>query len=223
MHEAAAFAGAHPEASTCGAFGGRVVLHWEEEPDAYVRRFGYAFAEQEHGEASHRVTYLVGAGLVVRRAALEACGWTHRQYLGDRVGRRLVSGGDMEITLRVHAAGFPLWYHPACVLRHVVPPSRTSLRYLLAMNYGLGKSQQGVDALCWPGSYGAWVRASLGALTQETARVARQGARAAVRRRAVPEARIAWSFLRGRWASLGGMMLRAPRGPELLGTAKGAA
>src|SRR5690606_18876290 len=121
VRRAAAFAAAHP---ACGAFGGRVVLDWEAPPPSFVRRHGYAFAEQDHGEAAREVTYLVGAGLVVRRAALEACGWTRRQYLGDRVGRRLVSGGDVEITLRIHGAGFPLWYHPDCVLRHVIPASR---------------------------------------------------------------------------------------------------
>src|SRR5690606_8565208 len=218
VRRAAAFAAAHP---ACGAFGGRVVLDWEAPPPSFVRRHGYAFAEQDHGEAAREVTYLVGAGLVVRRAALEACGWTRRQYLGDRVGRRLVSGGDVEITLRIHGAGFPLWYHPDCVLRHVIPASRTSLRYLVAMNYGLGRSQHDVDALRWPGSYAAWVRASLGQLALETARVARQGARAVVRRRARADACIAWSFLRGRWAALGSTLVQGPRGRAFLGQARG--
>lgn len=216
VRRATAFAASHPAS---GAFGGRVVLDWEEEPPGWMRRYGYAFAEQDRGETARPVTYLVGAGLVVRRAALDASGWTRRQYLGDRVGRRLVSGGDMEITLRLHGAGHALWYSPDLVLRHVVPPARTSLRYLLAMQYGLGKSQQHVDALRWSGSYAGWVRASLGALAWETARVAAQGARSLARRRAATEVRLAWRFLLGRWAGWGGMVFGGPRGRALLGQA----
>ncbi|MDX1419729.1 MAG: glycosyltransferase [Rubricoccaceae bacterium] len=216
VRRAAAVAAAHPDA---GAFGGRVVLDWERPPPDWVRRYGYAFAEQDHGEAPVEVGYLVGAGLAVRRDALDACGWTHRQYLGDRVGRRLVSGGDMEITLRLRGAGYPLWYAPDLVLRHAIPDARTSLPYLLAMQYGLGKSQQHVDALCWGGSYPGWVRASLGALARETAGVARQGLRALARRRAATDARLAWRFLLGRWAGWAALVARGPRGPALLGQA----
>ena len=49
---------------------------------------------------------IVGAGLVLNREALQRSGWIERQYLGDRKGNALLSGGDMEMVLRIRAAGF---------------------------------------------------------------------------------------------------------------------
>src|SRR5262249_51169189 len=89
---ALAFARAH---SGVGAFGGRVLLAWEASPPRYIHAFGYSYAEQNHGEAEGRVRFLVGAGLVVNRQALVTCGWLDEPLLEDRVGDRLVSGGDV--------------------------------------------------------------------------------------------------------------------------------
>ena len=53
---------------------------------------------------------LVGAGMVVRRAAPAECGWVERPLLADRIDKRLVSGGDVEIAQRIRGAGYPLWF-----------------------------------------------------------------------------------------------------------------
>src|SRR3712207_7076111 len=45
---------------------------------------------KNHGDAPHRRPWLAGAGMVVRREALEGCGWVDRQFLEDRAGSRLV-------------------------------------------------------------------------------------------------------------------------------------
>ena len=152
VEEAARFAEAHPR---CGAFGGRITLEWEQTPPAYVLHFPYAYAGANHGETAKRRPWLAGAGLVVRRSALEECGWTREQFLEDRVGRRLVSGGDAEMTMRV-AARHEVWYNPACRLRHVIPARRTSREYLRRMVFGLGASRHHSQALAWRGSYLTW-------------------------------------------------------------------
>src|SRR4051812_30702686 len=72
LANAVAFTASH---RTCGGFGGIVRLVWEIPPADYVRRYGYAYAEQELGSLESRREWLVGAGLVVRRAALEQSGW----------------------------------------------------------------------------------------------------------------------------------------------------
>src|ERR1035437_5840159 len=97
------FAESHPGV---GAFGGRVLLDWEIEPPRYVRAYGYSFAEQDHGDAQKQVAFLAGAGLVVSRSALSACGWIDGPLLADRIGKRLVSGGYVEIVLRIGAPGY---------------------------------------------------------------------------------------------------------------------
>lgn len=151
--EAARFVRAHPD---CGAFGGRIVLEWEEPPPAYVSSYRYAYAGKNHGDRPHRRPWVAGTGLVARRAALVGCGWVERQYLDDRIGGRLVSGGDMELALRL-AARYELWYNPACRLRHVIPARRTTRDYLRRMVRGLGESRHNATALAWRGSYATWL------------------------------------------------------------------
>jgi glycosyltransferase involved in cell wall biosynthesis len=147
----------HPKA---GAIGGRVVLDWEQPPPDFVRSFGFCFAEQEPGDTTCEVGGLVGAGMVVRKEALVECGWLERPLLGDRTGKRLISGGDVEIAQRIRSAGYHLLLTPQAVLRHRIPSSRATLQYLLRMSYGLGQCEALVSALIWPSNWSAWRRAA---------------------------------------------------------------
>lgn len=142
--EAVRFTREHPRA---GAIGGRVMLHWEAPPDEVVARFASSYAAQEYGDAPCQVvesgpaTHLVGAGLVVRREALDACGWPASMVLTDRRGRSLTAGGDTEIVFRVRNAGYELWYNPAMRLEHFIPRSRMSVDYLCRLQRGFGQSR----------------------------------------------------------------------------------
>ncbi|HET6980358.1 MAG TPA: glycosyltransferase [Pyrinomonadaceae bacterium] len=153
VEQAAHFAAQHVE---CGAFGGQIVPHWETPPPPYVLSRRYAFAGKYHGETSHRRPWLAGAGLVARREALVSCGWLDKQYLEDRKGGQLVSGGDMEIALRVGSM-YELWYNPACKLQHVIPERRMTREYVRGVTRGLGASRHNAEALKWSGSYAAWL------------------------------------------------------------------
>ena len=170
MAAAVAFVVRHPSA---GAFGGKVILDYEHEPARYVHAYSYVFAAQDHGGAERRVPFLVGAGLVVSRAALAACGWSEEPLIADRIGRQLMSGGDVEIVLRVASAGYELWYVPAMALRHRIPARRTSLGYLTSINRGLGVSQSLADALVWDGAASSWAVASGRKLLKEFVLLAR--------------------------------------------------
>lgn len=206
VEQAARFAAEQPE---CGAFGGRVVPEWETEPPPYVLDHRYAYAAKEHGDTPHRRQWLAGAGMVVRRAALEACGWTGRQFLEDRVGGRLVSGGDVEIGLRI-AAGHEVWYVPACTLRHVIPARRMTRPYLRRITFGLGASRHHAAALVWNGSYPGWLlrsaAGSLGFLAMGVRRVARD----LLRPGAGADPALAFSPLLGWWAAMGQMLRMDP-------------
>ncbi len=147
----------HPHA---GAIGGRVALDWEQSPPNFIRSFGFCFAEQEPGHVACEMSGLVGAGMVVRREALATCGWLDRPLLADRVGKRLVSGGDVEIAQRIRSVGYELWFTPQAVLRHRLPADRASLRYLLRVSHGLGQCEALVSALHWQGDLPAWYRAA---------------------------------------------------------------
>lgn len=142
VEQAVAFMNHH---SRAGAVGGRVRLEWERPPDEWLLRHAESFAEQHHGERPVRLpesgfTYLVGAGLLIRREALLASGWMERGRLVDRRGRKLGGGGDTELVLRIRNAGYELWYHPALSLSHWIPARRMSLRHLCGLNRGFGRS-----------------------------------------------------------------------------------
>ncbi|HVR98763.1 MAG TPA: glycosyltransferase [Thermoanaerobaculia bacterium] len=199
VEEAVRFAAEHPR---CGAFGGQIILDWETAPPPYALNRRYAYAGKSHGETAHRRPWIAGAGMAVRRTALEECGWIDRQFLEDRTGKRPVSGGDMEIALRV-ASLSEVWYNPACKLRHVIPERRMTREYLRRITFGLGASRHNATALTWKGSYPAWlaysILYSLGFGASGLLQTVREG-----------EASLAFSPVRGWWAAIGDMLRMDP-------------
>lgn len=141
----------------CGAIGGRVVLDYETPPPAYLNEFGWLMAQQDFGDRSKRVSWLVGAGLMLRRTALVESGWVEKPLLEDRIGERPVSGGDIEIGLRIAAKNWQLWYVPACRLTHRIGDRRTADPYLRRLAFGLGVSEVMVKGLGWDGGQARFI------------------------------------------------------------------
>jgi glucosyl-dolichyl phosphate glucuronosyltransferase len=216
--QAIAFAESH---SWVGAFGGRVALDWEVEPPRYVRAYGYSFAEQDHGNSQHQVTFLAGAGLVLNRFALSECGWIDAPLLADRVGEKLVSGGDVEIVLRIAGIGRELWYVPQCVLYHRIPARRISPRYLNDINRNLGISQTLADALVSEGPISSWLFACMFKVAKQTERLAQVTVDVARRRKPLAEIWIQASFKLGQLQGIWRVLTMSPsRRRGLLGRAR---
>jgi GT2 family glycosyltransferase len=217
VEQTAIFALTHPE---CGAFGGRVILDWETPPPAFVLKYGYSFAAQEHGAKAKQVSCLVGAGLVIKRSALSDIGWMNQQFMTDRVGKKLISGGDVELALRI-AAKYELWYNPECTLMHIIPLKRTSTKYLIDINYGLGTSQLYGDSMLWSGSYIAWLFVSIFDTIRPSVAVLMTASKVLIGSRSAPEVVITLSFVLGRWAGIGRMLgMNFQERRALLGSAK---
>jgi GT2 family glycosyltransferase len=147
------FAREHPEAA---GFGGRVVPTYLGETPSGLAEYGWLFAEQG-GDEPHTVDGLVGAGMVINRDALVASGWVDRPLLTDRIGHRLVSGGDIEIALRLIGTGRALWYTPTMHLDHLIAAHRTRPGYLLRLDHGIGVAHMLADAVVWRGSRRRWL------------------------------------------------------------------
>ncbi len=141
------FAATQPSA---GAFGGRVVPDFGRTPPGHLTRHAWLFAAQDHGPDVREVENLVGAGLVVNRRALDAVGWTAEPYLADRTGLGHVSGGDVEISFRLTAAGRKLWYVPSLRIDHRIAASRQHMRELLGLARGLGAGAELVNLMGSP-------------------------------------------------------------------------
>ena len=216
--QAIAFADSH---SCVGAFGGRVALDWEVEPPRYVRAYGYSFAEQDQGKVEHQVTFLAGAGLVVNRLALSASGWIAAPLLADRVGEKLVSGGDVEIVLRIAGIGRELWYVPQCVLNHRIPARRFSPRYLININRNLGISQALAEALVSADPIPSWLFDSIFRVAKQTLGLARVALDVTRKQKAPGEIFIQASFKLGQLQGIWRVLTMSPsRRRGLLGRAR---
>ena len=143
----------HPEA---GALGGRVLPDWGRPAPAYLEKNGWLFARQDHGDRLCDVVSLVGAGLILNRLALERIGWTSQPLLADRIGPTFVSGGDVEISLRLQAGGYPLLYQPAMRLDHVIAQNRQTMPQLVKLAAGLGGGAA-LASLLMAEDFGLWI------------------------------------------------------------------
>jgi glycosyltransferase involved in cell wall biosynthesis len=203
-----------------GGIGGKVILDWETEPPRYLKEFGFCFAAQDHGKTDCIVDSLTGAGMVIGRRALLDCGWLDQPLVADRVGAKLTSGGDVEMAQRVRAAGYDLWFVPDAVLRHRIPASRMTRRYLFRINRELGTSSAVIGLLTWSDDWQSWQRMARDR-RRHWHRLAMRGLRHAIRRRTGFTPAIAWAcfalgFARGvrQCEDLAG-----PRRAKLLGAA----
>ncbi|MEC4891517.1 MAG: glycosyltransferase [Oscillatoria sp. PMC 1051.18] len=143
VQQAVTFFQEHPQA---GAVGSRVKLLWEVPPPEEILPFQGYLSAYDRGDLPLQMpsvgnTYLVGAGLVVRRSALLASGWLEKTALVGRNGKCLTAGDDSEIVLRIRNAGYELWYNPAMQLQHYIPQKRISPQYLQRLIRGIGQSQ----------------------------------------------------------------------------------
>lgn len=86
-------------------------------------------------------SYLYGAGLSVRRAALlelDAQGFAPR--LVGRSGASLAGGEDSELCRALTGAGWVLWYEPRLRLRHFMPAGRLTIEYARRLSFEMGRS-----------------------------------------------------------------------------------
>jgi glycosyltransferase involved in cell wall biosynthesis len=152
IEQAATFAVERPRA---GAIGGRVRLSWEAPPTELALRYQDVFARQERGESPQRLPAtgmisLVGAGLLLRRAALAATNWCDGPILSDRVGKQLTAGGDTEMILRIRNAGYEVWYNPRMAIDHIIPAARTSLEHICGLYRGAGLCFPALISIAYP-------------------------------------------------------------------------
>jgi glycosyltransferase involved in cell wall biosynthesis len=142
----------HPRA---GLVGGKIVARFVDptsKPVDFEKRFAGALACWDHGDRPFCYPPPVhyppcGAGLTLRRKILiEICGRI-RCHLTDRIGDRLVSGGDYELALLALRMGWEAWYSPELRMEHVLPPGRLTENYLRRLRLGNAESERWLEYL----------------------------------------------------------------------------
>lgn len=148
-----------PTAAVWGA--GHIHVEFPEGVDAWVDRTKRA-AFQERDVASDQFGgskewepfFPVGSGLVTRRAVMDR--WlaemlAGRASLTGRRGAALSSGDDAQIIFGAVAGGWEVGVVAAQRLTHLIPRARTTLRYLMRLEFALAESVRVARAECFPG------------------------------------------------------------------------
>jgi len=148
---ALAFLEKHPDV---GAIGGRSVPEFSTPPPPWQRQFDGLLALRDLGDrelfSSRRrgenglweypTCSPIGAGMVVRRAALRQWLADDPANVTDRRGLELTSGGDNDMVFSILEAGWQVAYVPDLMLTHLIPEGRLRPDYLERLNHGIQKS-----------------------------------------------------------------------------------
>ena len=141
---AVAFASTSPRA---GLVGGRILPLWEKpRPRWYPASFEYLLPvfDPDGGLAPFPKGFLPpGVNLAADRDAIDRIGGFDEE-IGQRSGWR-ATGDDSLFAWRAIEAGIPIYYQPEAVVRHRVPASRMSRRFLLERCYLEGISLLDVE------------------------------------------------------------------------------
>ncbi len=137
-----------------GALGGKSVAEFASLTEPWQREFYPLLAVRDLGSdeqyslppnpgsflSEYPSCAPIGAGMAVRRVALESWLTEKDSALSDRSGQELSSAGDNDLVLHVLRSGWAVAYIPGLVLTHLIPGTRLHPRYLARLNRGIQKS-----------------------------------------------------------------------------------
>lgn len=130
--------------SSIGICGGRSQLppdiNIDHLPKWWNRHKG-GFAIGDKGEKLLEVSYVWGAGLVLRKSVFDKLKQSSFNFsLVGRNGEALTSGEDQELCYAVRLLGYKIIYQPKLKLYHRIDISRIDLNYLESLHNGFGIS-----------------------------------------------------------------------------------
>ena len=89
--------------------------------------------------------FLVGTNIAIPVEILEEVGGFVAGL--DRVGKNLLSGGDVFLQKQILKAGYTCYYHPEITVQHLVPKSRLNQRWFIRRYYWQGISNAAVQLI----------------------------------------------------------------------------
>ena len=119
---------------------------WESGPTRLARIYRRSLGDQVRGEGRERLdeagSFLMGASLAIRRAALEESGWLCGSWMAGRTGEDLQCGAeDAELCFRIRRAGWEVWYEPRARMGHLIPARRQTPEYLARLREGISRGE----------------------------------------------------------------------------------
>ena len=157
LSTALGIARAWPNLGTWGS--GSTLPEFEVEPSVSLQGFLPSLALRETpvarwGNVLAQEATPWGAGLCMRRKVAEAYlrRWEESSFrIGDRKGKSLLGGGDVEISFVARDIGFGTGVFPELKLLHLIPRERVSTTYLLKL-YQAGCTTHYLLMYKWYGS-----------------------------------------------------------------------
>lgn len=130
--------------------GGKIFLDWEgPRPDWFPKEFDALHAYLDHGDQGFYLKadtpehYLIGTNMAFfRQMVIDMGGF--RTHCG-RLKRRTISGAETEMINRIIGEGFPVYYCPEAIVKHIVVPERRTKKFLIKRVKGDGATQPLLD------------------------------------------------------------------------------
>ncbi|MDF7810191.1 glycosyltransferase [Hymenobacter sp. YC55] len=126
---------AHPQVAVVG---GNNIGVFETPPPSWLPFFQHSYAIGTQGKLNFEILegnqYIVGAGMAFRKTAYTSIKQKgFKFYLTDRIGNKVVGGGDVELCYIFKLAGYQIAYSSALTLQHYMPSGRMTKKYLASM------------------------------------------------------------------------------------------
>ncbi|HEU0135869.1 MAG TPA: glycosyltransferase [Flavobacterium sp.] len=104
-----------------------------------ANKASYAVGPQyeEEADITHQGGYVYGAGAALRKTPLlilDAIGFQHA--LSDRIGNKMVSGGDNELGYALVLLNYKIYYSPKLAFKHYIPSNRLTKEHLSKFQVG---------------------------------------------------------------------------------------
>lgn len=134
-----AFGQQHPKA---GAYGGKVKGTLAGPKPQNFDEIASVLALRDRGDAPNlyrpEILELPPAAAVVIRKSVWLTNVPERPMLGGRGQGSMMQGDDYEPLMYMHKAGYEIWYAPALITHHQIPPQRLERDYLMKLSWGCG-------------------------------------------------------------------------------------
>lgn len=130
---------AKPAAAILGGIGTAQFQNAASKP-AWFDKLYHGYAVGPQAESMRQVAAVYGAGMVVRKSALQKAVANTSAFLSDRNKKNLSAGGDTELCFRAKLAGYEVWYCPELTFKHFLHPDRLTWDHLKKLHAGFAES-----------------------------------------------------------------------------------
>lgn len=136
---------------TPGCTGGKTLPLWEDTrpvwlSDGLITGLTVIdWSEKPHVINDLNQKWLVGANIAFPADVLRSIGGFVSGL--DRVGKNLLSGGDVFLEKQIQKAGYTCFYHPEIAVSHLVPKSRLRKKWFIRRYYWQGVSDAAMQIL----------------------------------------------------------------------------